>query len=56
LEESEREIKTTRKFNPRKKLRFNSQQKRNIFNLLMTRKHVLELNNKNKKNGSVQVG
>jgi hypothetical protein len=53
---SQQEIKTTRKsFNPRKKSRFNLQQKRNFLNTMRTRKPVLELNNKNKKNGSVKV-
>jgi hypothetical protein len=54
--EVQQEIKTTRKsFNPRKKSRFILQLKRNILNLLMARKPVLELNNKKKKSGSVQV-
>jgi hypothetical protein len=52
---SQQEIKTTRRFNPRKNTRFNLQLKRNFLNIVMTRKPVLELN-KNKKNGSVQVG
>jgi hypothetical protein len=47
--------KNNNKIQPRKNSRFILQLKRNFLNTMTTRKLVLELNNKNKKNGSVQL-